>query len=44
MHMVVYGISGQQELCRTGSSTQCSAIVYVGKEYEKEWMCVYMYS
>ena len=34
-------INGDQ-LYSTGKSTQCSVITYMGKESEKEWMCVYV--
>ena len=27
----------------TGTSTQYSVIIYMGKESEKEWMCIYIY-
>ena len=29
-------------LYSTGNSTKYSAIIYIGKESEKEWMCVYV--
>ena len=34
-------INGDQLYSR-GKSTQCSVITYMGKESEKEWMCVYV--
>ena len=33
----------EELLCSIGNSTHHSVIIYVGKESEKEWMCVYIY-
>ena len=30
-------------LYSTGNSTQYFVIIYMGKDSEKEWICVYMY-
>ena len=30
-------------LYSTGSPSQYSVMTYVGKEFEKEWLCVYVY-
>ena len=44
MHMEVYGMTGQwrHTIYSIGNSTQYSAIIYMEKESEKEWMCVYV--
>ena len=43
MHTEVYGIIGQQGLLySTNNSTQYYVIIYVGKESEREWICVYV--
>ena len=41
--MFEYGMTGQWDLLySTGNSTLPSVIIYMGKESEKEWMCVYV--
>ena len=42
-HTVVCGMTGQQgPAVQHGNSTQYFVIIDVGKESEKEWMCVYV--
>ena len=43
MYTEVYGMTGQQgpAIYSTGNSTQYSVITYMGKESEREWMCVH---
>ena len=43
MHTVVCGMDGQWDLlyCK-GNSAQYSVTSYMGKESEKQWMCVYV--
>ena len=42
MQPVVYGMPGQWDLLYSpGNSIQYSVIIYMGKESEKEWVCVY---
>ena len=31
-------------LYSTGNPTQYAVIIYMGKEYEKEWICMYIYN
>ena len=39
----VYEMTGQRNLLYlTENSTQYSVIIYVGKYYEREWMCVHV--
>ena len=41
VHTGMVWLLGQQDLLSsTGNSTQCSVITYMGKESEKEWICV----
>ena len=43
MHTVVYGVTGQWNLLySTENSAQLSAMIYVGKECEKEEMYVHV--
>ena len=43
VHTTVYGMNDQGDLLSsTGNSTQYSVTTYMGKDYEKEWVCVYM--
>ena len=43
MHTEVREIMASGDLlCGTGNSTQYSVIIYVGKESEREWMCVHV--
>ena len=43
VHTEIYVMTGQWDLLyNTENSTQYSAIIYVGKESEREWMCVYV--
>ena len=37
---ILEGLATGDLLCSTGKPTQYSAIIYVGKESEQEWMCV----
>ena len=37
-------ISNKNLLYSTGKSTQYSVVTYMGKEPEKEWMCIYTYN
>ena len=40
MYTVIYGMIGHRDLlCSPENSTQYSAIIYMGKEYEREWVC-----
>ena len=42
MHTDIYGMIGQWGLLySTGNSTQYSVLIYVGKESEREWICVH---
>jgi len=41
MHTTVYGMDGPMH-SSTDNSTQYSVITYMGKEYEKEWICVHV--
>ena len=38
MHTVVFGITGQPR--PEENSTQYAVIIHIGKESEKEWLCV----
>ena len=43
VHNYVYGMIGQQgPAYSTENSTQYSVIVYVGKESDRGWICVYV--
>ena len=43
MYTMVYEMVGQWDLLySTGNATQYSVIIYMGKESEKEWICVYV--
>ena len=35
-------MSNKDLQCSTGKSTQYSVVTYIGKEYEKEWIYVYV--
>lgn len=37
-----HGMTGQWEHYPTGKSAQYSVTIYMGKESETEWMCVYV--
>ena len=39
-HTILYGTVNGDILYRAGNSTQYSVITYMGKEYEREWMCL----
>ena len=36
------GLANRDLLYNTENSTQYSVIIYVGKESEREWICVYI--
>ena len=41
MHTVVYGMTDQWgPAVQSGNLTQYSVMIYMGKESEKEWMCI----
>ena len=45
MHVIIIvcGMDGPQgPEYSTGNSTQYSELIYIGKESEKEWICVYL--
>ena len=44
MYTILYTkqITNKDPLCHTGNSTQYSVITYVGKESEKEGICIYL--
>ena len=43
IHTEVYGMMANGDLLySTGNSTQYSVIIYVGKESEREWLCVHV--
>ena len=44
MHTIIYGMGGQwgPAMGTTRNLTQYSVITYMGKECEKEWVCVYV--
>ena len=41
-HTTIFKIINKNLLDSTGNSTQYSVITYMGKESEKEWICVYV--
>ena len=42
VHTLVYGMDNGDLLYSTGNLSQYSVITYVGKESEREWICVYV--
>ena len=42
MHTVVCGVIVSHLLYSTENSTQYSVIIYMEKESEKDWMCLYV--
>ena len=43
MHSIVYGMDGQGDLLySTRNSTQYFIVISMGKESEKEWLCVHV--